>query len=69
MSDETKQIVKEKIDETVKAAEETVRNPYVKTLARFGFYTKGFLFIVIGVLAAMVAIGQPGGELADPTGA
>lgn len=69
MNDETKQIVKEKIDETVKAAEETVRNPYVKTLARFGFYTKGFLFIVIGVLAVMVAIGQPGGELADPTGA
>jgi Domain of Unknown Function (DUF1206) len=61
--------VSEKIEETVKAAEEVVRHPYIKTLARFGFYTKGFLFIVIGILAALVAIGQPGGELADPSGA
>jgi hypothetical protein len=61
--------VSEKIEETVKAAEQVVRHPYTKRLARLGFYTKGFLFIVIGILAVMVATGQPGGELADPSGA
>jgi hypothetical protein len=69
MNDETKQLVSEKIEETIKAAEETVRHPYTKNLARFGFYTKGFLFIVIGMLAVLVATGQKGGELADPSGA
>jgi hypothetical protein len=69
MNEATTQKVSEKIEETIKAAEETVRHPYTKKLARFGFYTKGFLFIVIGGLAAMVAIGQKGGELADPSGA
>lgn len=69
MKQETSQTVSEKIEETVKAAEEVVRHPYTKRLARLGFYTKGFLFIVIGILAVMVATGQPGGELADPSGA
>jgi hypothetical protein len=69
MKEETSQTVGEKIEETVKAAEEVVRHPYTKTLARFGFYTKGFLFIVIGILAVLVATGQQGGELADPSGA
>ena len=69
MKEETSPTVSEKIEETVKAAEEVVRHPYTKTLARFGFYTKGFLFIVIGILAVMVATGQKGGELADPSGA
>jgi Domain of Unknown Function (DUF1206) len=69
MKVETSQTVGEKIGETIKAAEEVVRHPYIKTLARFGFYTKGFLFIVIGILAVLVAIGDKGGELADPSGA
>lgn len=69
MKEVTSQTVGEKIEETVKAAEEVVRHPYTKRLARFGFYTKGFLFIVIGILAALVATGQKGGELADPSGA
>jgi hypothetical protein len=70
MKEETSRtVVGEKIEETVKAAEEVVRHPYTKTLARFGFYTKGFLFIVIGILAVLVATGQKGGELADPSGA
>jgi hypothetical protein len=66
---ETSQTVGEKIEETVKAAEEVIRHPFVKKLARFGFYTKGILFIVIGILAVLVATGQQGGELADPSGA
>jgi len=69
MKDEASPSVGEKIEETVKAAEETVRKPFVKKIARLGFYTKGFLFIVIGILGVMVALGQRGGELADPTGA
>lgn len=69
MNDETREIFAEKIEETIKAAEETVRHPYIRKLARFGFYTKGFLFIVIGLLALLVAVGQKNGELADPAGA
>lgn len=69
MKEETSPTVGEKIEETVKAAEEVIRHPYAKKLARFGFYTKGFLFIVIGILAVLVATGQKGGELADPSGA
>jgi hypothetical protein len=69
MNDAAKELVSEKIEQTVEAAEEIVRHPYIKTIARFGFYTKGFLFVVIGILAVMVATGQRGGELADPTGA
>lgn len=69
MNDATKELVSEKIEQTVEAAEEVVRHPYIKTLARFGFYTKGFLFIVIGVLAILVALGDRSGKLADPTGA
>lgn len=69
MVEENKGNLSEKIEGAVEIAEEVVRHPYTKTLAEMGFYTKGFLFIVIGVLAILVAIGQKGGELADPTGA
>ncbi len=69
MKEETSQSVGEKIEVTVKAAEETVRKPFVKKIARLGFYTKGFLFIVVGILAVMVATGQSGGELTDAAGA
>ena len=69
INEETSQTVKDKVKETIEAAEETVRKPFVRKIARLGFYTKGFLFIVIGILGVMVATGQRGGELADPTGA
>lgn len=69
MNDETRQVVSEAVEQTVEAAEEAVRHPYTKKLARLGFYTKGFLFIVIGILAILVALGIDGGTLADPTGA
>lgn len=69
MNEGTKETVSEKIEETVETAEEIVRLPFVKSLARFGFYTKGFLFIVIGFLAIMVAFGEKEGLLTDPTGA
>ena len=69
MNDTTKQAVVEKIEQTVEAAEEIVRHPYTKKFAEFGFYTKGFLFTVIGVLAILVAVGDKSEQLADPTGA
>ena len=69
MDDATREAIGEKIEQTVEAAEEIVRHPFTKKFARFGFYTKGFLFTVIGILALLVAFGQRGGALADPTGA
>src|SRR5215210_4121901 len=69
MKEQTSPTVGETFEETVKAAEDTVRHPYTKRLARLGFYTKGFLFIVIGVLAILVALGEKREQLADPTGA
>ena len=69
MSDETIEAITDKIEETVEAAEETVRLPFIKWLTRFGFYTKGALFIVIGGLAILLVIGLQGGKIADPTGA
>ncbi|MCY7374944.1 MAG: DUF1206 domain-containing protein, partial [Pyrinomonadaceae bacterium] len=69
MNDATKELVSEKVEQTVEAAAEIVSHPYIQKLSEFGFYTKGFLFIVIGVLAVLVAIGDKSGQLADPTGA
>jgi hypothetical protein len=69
MEESTKEVVVEKLEQTVETAEEVVRHPYIKKLARLGFYAKGFLFLVIGILAVLGAIGDPGGKLADPTGA
>ncbi len=69
MNDTAIEIVGEKIEQTVEKAEEIVRHPYIKKLAQFGFYTKGFLFIVIGILAIMVAIGGKGGQISDASGA
>ncbi len=61
--------VKEKIKETGEALKETARHPWTKRLARFGFITKGVIFIVIGVLAALVAVGQQNGKLIGAQGA
>lgn len=69
MSAETSHIVGDKVEQTVQTAAEAARRPFVKKFARFGFYTKAFLFIVIGILAVMVAVDQKGVELADPNGA
>jgi hypothetical protein len=69
VNDETKQALGEAVDKTVQAAEETVKRPGIKSLARLGFYSKGFLFIVIGILAILLVIGLDGGKLADATGA
>ncbi|MGI8638513.1 MAG: DUF1206 domain-containing protein [Pyrinomonadaceae bacterium] len=69
MADETGKNLSEAIEETVEIAEDVVRHPLTKMLARLGFYTKGILFIIIGILAILVAVGSKSGELAAPTGA
>jgi len=69
MTDETKENVNEAIGDLVEVAEQTVRHPYTNWLARFGFYTKGFLFIVIGLIAVSVAFGIRNIEIAAPAGA
>jgi hypothetical protein len=70
MSEETiKGNLSETIEEAVEIAEEVVQHPYTKLLARLGFYTKGFLYIVIGLLAILVAVGSRDGKLAAPAGA
>jgi hypothetical protein len=69
VNDETKQAIGEVLEKTVEAAEEAVKRPGFKSLARLGFYSKGFLFIVIGVLAILLVVGLNGGKIADSTGA
>jgi hypothetical protein len=69
MDDETRQAVKETVEETIEKAEEAVKKPFVKRLARFGFYTKGVLFIIIGALAILLVMGLRGGKITDPAGA
>jgi len=69
MDESVKQKISDTIDQTEETAQEVADHPWTKRLARFGFYSKGFLFIVIGVLAILVAFGYQIGKLADPTGA
>ncbi|MCC6327388.1 MAG: DUF1206 domain-containing protein [Acidobacteria bacterium] len=56
-------------EKSFEAAEAAVRRPFVMKAARFGFVAKGVLFIVIGALAIMLAVGLPEGRLTDASGA
>jgi len=69
VDEDVKSQVKETVEQAEEAATEISRSPWTLKLARFGFYSKGFLFIVIGVLAILVALGYQAGKLADATGA
>jgi hypothetical protein len=48
--------------------EEVASHPWVERLARFGYAAKGIVYIVVGALATMAAIGM-GGETTDTRGA
>ncbi len=50
------------------ALKQTLANPWVERLARFGYAAKGAVYCVIGVLAVMAAFGA-GGGLTDSRGA
>ena len=69
MNENTVPTIGETVEMAVEAAEEAVRLPLVKRLARIGFYAKGLLFIVVGALSILLAAGSPEGRIADPTGA
>ena len=57
------------VEKTVDTAEAAVQRPAIQKIARLGFYAKGFLFLTIGWLAIMLAVGFREGRIADPTGA
>jgi len=69
VNDDTKQAVAELIEAVGDAAQEVVRHKWVRRLSRFGFYSKGLLFIVIGAIALMVVVGVHGAKLTDQRGA
>jgi hypothetical protein len=62
-------VIVETFKEAEGVAEEVVRHPWIRSLSKFGFYTKGILFIVIGVSAIALVMGLRGGRIADPMGA
>ncbi|HET6312578.1 MAG TPA: DUF1206 domain-containing protein [Chloroflexia bacterium] len=49
-------------------AEDSSRGGWIEWLSRFGYAVRGVLYIVIGILAVQVALGQ-GGDMADKDGA
>lgn len=51
-----------------KVMEDVASHPWVERLARFGYATKGAVYIVVGALATMAAFGM-GGETTDARGA
>lgn len=69
MDEATKETISAAAESTIEATEKAIRHPYIIKLTKLGFYTKGFLFIVIGILAVLVALGEKSGELTDPKGA
>lgn len=69
MDDQTKQALSDTVEKTVEAAEEAVKQPFFKRMARFGFYAKAVLFIVIGTLAVLVTTGSDEGRVTDAVGA
>ena len=42
--------------------------PWVLRLVRLGYFAKGVIYTLIGVLAMRVAFGMSGGRLTDPSG-
>ena len=69
LNQEVAETLGDKIEQTIEVAEEAVQLPFVKRLARLGFYTKGMLFIVIGILSILLVVGLEGGKITDATGA
>lgn len=68
MIEESKKHVDKTIGKTVETAEKAAAHPHMQRLGRFGYFTKGVLYILVGGLAALVATGM-GGELTDRRGA
>ncbi|WP_227396334.1 DUF1206 domain-containing protein [Jeotgalibacillus aurantiacus] len=43
--------------------------PWIRRLGRFGYMAKGTVYMIVGILALMAALGVGGGETTDTTGA
>lgn len=69
VNEDTKQAVAEFVEAMGDATEEVVRHKWVRRLSRLGFYSKGFLFIIIGAIALMVVAGVHGAKMVDQRGA
>ncbi len=69
MKDDRTSSLGNSVGKAVEAAEEVVQRPLVKKFARFGFYAKGLLFIIVGALSILLAVGSPEGQIADAAGA
>ena len=69
LNDQTKEFIAETAKKAERIAEEVVERPWVRVLSRVGFIAKGFLFLVIGLSAILLAAGLQGGRIADPVGA
>ncbi|MBD0325437.1 MAG: DUF1206 domain-containing protein [Pyrinomonadaceae bacterium] len=65
MSVKSNGTVAEQAEETI---DKVAAHPWMERLARFGYATKGLVYIVVGALATMTAIGY-GGETTDVRGA
>jgi hypothetical protein len=69
VNDQAHRAVEKAVDTATSVAEEAARLPWVQSLSRLGFYSKGFIYLVVGAIAVMVAIGVRGAEMADTRGA
>ena len=65
MSGKSTETVKEQAEETI---DKVAAHPWMEHVARFGYATKGVVYIVVGALATMAATGF-GGETTDTRGA
>jgi hypothetical protein len=65
---QTKKAVGELVEAVGDAAQDVTRHRWTRRLSRLGFYTKGFLFIVIGGIALGVVF-RHRGRFVDTTGA
>lgn len=55
--------------EEVRAVGDPRHNEWLQKLARFGIATKGVVYVIIGALAVMAAMGRGGGRITDSEGA
>lgn len=65
---ETKEVIADAAQDALETIEDVAAHPWMEKLARFGYASKGAVYIVISVLAAMAAFGW-GGSVTDTQGA
>jgi hypothetical protein len=68
LMEEVRSPVENMKDQAEEVIEQVAASPWMEFLARFGYATKGIVYIVIGALAILAAMGW-GGETTDARGA